>query len=74
MAAADGVERCCCLFDEKKSRLKGFYTGSVPPEELLARLREALPPYMLPGRLVLLPEFPLTKNGKIDRRRLSEGG
>lgn len=74
MAAAEGVERCCCLFDEKKSRLKGFYTGSVPPEELLARLREALPPYMLPGRLVLLPEFPLTKNGKIDRRRLSEGG
>ena len=38
--------------------------------ELRALLREKLPAYMQPSHFVTLPEFPLTSNGKIDRRLL----
>ena len=72
MAAIDGVERCCCLFDEKRSRLKGFYVGSIDKEALHAAMRRALPEFMIPGILRQVEAMPLTKNGKIDRKALAE--
>lgn len=38
--------------------------------ELTQALRSKLPSYMLPSQYVCLPEFPLTSNGKIDRKQL----
>jgi len=37
---------------------------------LRERLRDRLPPYMVPGRLVVLPRFPLTPSGEVDRAAL----
>jgi len=70
MAAIEGVERCCCVFDEKKSRLKGFYIGSISREELHSTMKAKLPDFMIPGILRQVEEMPLNKNGKIDRKAL----
>ena len=44
----------------------------LSPGELRAYLREALPEYMVPAGLVVLPDLPITAGGKIDRRALRE--
>lgn len=72
MSAIDGVERCCCVFDHEKSRLKGFYIGSIEKDELFARMKAELPIFMVPGYMRRVDEIPLTKNGKIDRKKLNE--
>ncbi|HEX8009625.1 MAG TPA: amino acid adenylation domain-containing protein [Casimicrobiaceae bacterium] len=47
--------------------------GSAPaPADLLRHLRRRLPGYMMPAALVLLPAFPLTANGKVDRDALPD--
>lgn len=66
------VEQCCVVFDEKKQRLYGFYTGSIESKELHNQLKQVLPLYMIPSSLDRLETFPLTKNGKTDRMRLLE--
>lgn len=72
MAAIAQINRACCVFDEKKSKLFGFYVGSVDKRELHSILSETLPVYMIPGALRKIEEFPLNKNGKIDRKLLFE--
>ncbi len=72
MNAIEGVERACCLFDEKKSRLRGFYVGTLAKEELHAAMKRDLPVFMVPGILRQVEAMPLTKNGKIDRKALAE--
>lgn len=63
----DGVDRCFCTFENEK--LKGYYVGSVDKATLHANLKETLPFYMVPGFLRKLDEMPMTKNGKIDRKK-----
>jgi acyl carrier protein len=44
--------------------------ASVKSEDLRGWLQERLPEYMVPGVYVTMEEFPLTPNGKVDRKRL----
>ncbi|HVY36514.1 MAG TPA: amino acid adenylation domain-containing protein, partial [Polyangia bacterium] len=53
-----------------EKRLVAYYVGAPAPDVLRAHLRGELPEYMIPAAYVRLPGFPLTANGKIDRRAL----
>ncbi len=54
-------------------RLVAYYTASDPALEvstMQAALRERVPEFMVPGIFILLEQFPLTANGKVDRKAL----
>jgi long-chain acyl-CoA synthetase len=53
-------------------RLAAAVASDRPAAALRAGLRELLPPWKIPRRLVVLNELPLTARGKTDRRRLLE--
>ena len=44
--------------------------GELTSQKVFAYLRDRLPPHLLPDAIVLLKEFRLTPNGKIDRKVL----
>lgn len=68
----EGVEACCCLFDNKKSRIILLYTGVISESDLMDELRKLVPIYMLPNKKLHLDNMPLNINGKIDRQKLKE--
>ena len=70
VSAMDGVDRCCCVFDPRKNRLYGFFTGTAEGKALRQALLQQLPNFMVPSVLRPVDAFPLNKNGKIDRARL----
>lgn len=68
----ESIIRSCTIFEEEKSKLYGFYIGDIDSKELHHKLKEILPIYMIPTKLIKMNEFPMTKNGKIDRKKLME--
>jgi amino acid adenylation domain-containing protein len=46
--------------------------GELTAEKVRAYLRHRLPEYMLPTRIILLPDLPKTSSGKIDRNALPQ--
>ena len=71
MEKVEGVERSCCIFNEQKGKINGFYVGNIEKTELISNLRDNLPVFMVPNTLTKIDKFPITKNGKIDRKELS---
>jgi amino acid adenylation domain-containing protein len=55
-------------------RLVAYVTGDAPPDALRSSLSERLPAHMVPATFVVLPAFPLTPNGKVDRKALPAPG
>jgi acyl carrier protein len=60
----------------RDERLLGYVTahaGTRPdPEQLRCALAKELPEVMVPQAVLVLPSFPMTPNGKIDRRALPD--
>lgn len=46
------------------------FNASFNTDDLLPQLRRLLPDYMVPDAFVVMPKWPLTANGKIDRKAL----
>lgn len=70
-----GMREVVVVLTEGGSNLAAFFIpsgpGSPTPQELHDHLAARLPEFMIPGRFEALREFPLTSNGKVDRRKLA---
>lgn len=69
-AAAIGVELCACVYDEQADRLILFYQGTADPAALVNALRNRVPEYMVPNKVIRMGALPYNANGKIDRKQL----
>lgn len=66
------IRNAGCIYDKQKNRIVLYYTGEITEKELASALKEKLPRYMIPNRIVRLEAMPLTSNGKLDRVALKE--
>jgi len=69
------IREACVLVSEDRpgdKRLCAWFVSATPPatEALRAHLKSRLPDYMIPAAFTAMSAFPLTTNGKLDRRAL----
>lgn len=70
MEQIDEIQRSCCIFDAEKQKIMAFYMGEIERRELKKKMGERLPMFMIPNKFCRVENFPLNKNGKIDRKLL----
>ncbi|MFI8424195.1 amino acid adenylation domain-containing protein [Streptomyces sp. NPDC085479] len=78
LAGAPGVARVSVVVREDRPGVRQLVAYAVPADgdavpdagALRQRVRDALPPYMVPAAVVFLPDLPLTASGKLDQRAL----
>lgn len=66
------VVRSLCMFDTEKNKIVAFYEGNIEKRPLVREIGQYLPAFMIPNAFRQVTSFPLTKNGKIDRKALME--
>lgn len=72
VSSLDGISMCCCLYDEKRSRIVLFLEKQISKADINQSLKMLIPDYMLPGKVICIDPLPLNANGKIDRVKLKE--
>ena len=70
MELAEGIRRACCTYDESENKIVAFYEGEAEKQQIVRALGKKLPAYMIPNVWVKLDRLPITKNGKIDRKKM----
>ena len=68
----DGLDECAALYNKEKETLWLFYSGTAQKRAIALALRETLPMFMLPRKIVKLEQIPKLMNGKIDMNQLKE--
>lgn len=62
------IKRACCIFENNK--IHAFYDGDIEKKEIVRGIKKTLPVFMVPNVFKQIDQFPITKNGKIDRNEL----
>lgn len=63
----DGIQRACCLYNSGKQQIVLCYQGRNSRENIIEQLKDKVPDYMIPGKIVEFDALPINANGKIDR-------
>lgn len=72
VSAVDGVDSCCCLYDEVHKKIVLFLDRPLKRDYIIGQLARMVPDYMYPDKVVAMDCLPVNANGKIDRVRLKE--
>ena len=72
VSSIPGITRCCCLYDEVHGRITLFSDRDISKEKLSLQLKNMIPDYMIPGKIIFMENLPLNANGKIDRMKLKD--
>lgn len=72
VSSLEEIAMCCCLYDDKHSKIVLFLEQEMSRSEINQRLRNLIPDYMLPGKVICVDKLPLNANGKIDRVKLRQ--
>jgi len=68
------INRCCCLYDEKREMITLFceINGDLTSQEIRSLLKNRLADYMIPSKVKIYEKLPLNANGKINRQELKK--
>lgn len=72
VSSLEQIALCCCLYDEKRQKIVLFIEEELDKAYINERISSLVPEYMLPNKVVTLPDMPINANGKIDRVKLKE--
>ena len=61
------IHMSCCIYDKASDKIVLYFVGDMEMKDLVTVLRDKLPRYMIPNKVIKLETMPLTANGKLDR-------
>jgi amino acid adenylation domain-containing protein len=66
------IDNCCALYNAVKQEITFFYEGKdeISIVEFKRSLKQFLPDYMIPRKILRKDSLPMNPNGKIDRKAL----
>lgn len=72
-SACEGMQESVCVYDEANDKIVLIYSArKTNDEKIMQELSQKLNSYLLPNRLIKMPQLPHNQNGKIDRKKLKE--
>lgn len=73
ISVIEEIEQKACIYDDVNKKIVLFYQGKeLSNIDILKRLKDKLPNYMIPNKIIKLDTLPHNANGKIDRKKLKE--
>ena len=73
VSSIEGILENCALYDSAHDKIVLFYSGrSTDDESVLIAVKNLVPHYMVPEKLVSMKALPHNLNGKIDRASLKK--
>lgn len=73
VSSLEGMQESVCIYDDENDKIVLIYSArKTNDEKIMAQLSTKLNSYLLPNRLIKLPQLPHNQNGKIDRKKLKE--
>lgn len=67
------INEVACVFDAPNDKIVFIYSGKKLDEgDIMKSLRERLPEYLMPNRIIRMKNMPHNQNGKIDRKLLMQ--